>query len=297
MRIGTLVVVGVGLIGGSLALALKARSAVGTVIGIGRSRENLAIARELGVVDRAHALTERWDHEIARADVVLVATPVGQYPALFGRIAAALGEATVVTDAGSTKADVAAAARAAFAGALPRFVPAHPIAGTENSGAAAAFASLYEGRRVIVTPLSETDAGALATVEAMWMACGARVGRLAPDEHDRVFAAVSHLPHVLAAALVAATAERTGGERLLAYAGSGFRDVTRIAAASPEMWRDILLANRDFVGAEIGRCRAELARIEGWLAGGDAGALEHWLARAARVRRTWLAQAPDGNSE
>jgi len=294
VRIETLVVVGVGLIGGSVALALKARGAVGTVVGVGRQRANLATAIERGILDRARTHDERWDGEIARADVVVVAAPVGQYPALFARIAQALGPGTVVTDAGSTKADVVAVARAAFGTALPRFVPAHPIAGTEQSGAAAAFATLYERRRVIVTPLPETDPGALARIEAMWMACGAWIDHLAPERHDRIFAAVSHLPHVLAAALVAELAQRADSAELLDHAGSGFRDVTRIAASSPEMWRDIVMANRAGLRAEIERYRSELGRVADWLAGGDASALEDWLRDAARVRRAWSPPAPDG---
>ncbi len=297
MRIDNLVVIGVGLIGGSVALALKARGAVGTVVGVGRSRANLATAIERGIIDRARTHDEPWDDEIARADVVVVAAPVGQYPALFARIVPALGPHAAVTDAGSTKADVVAAARAAFGAALPRFVPAHPIAGTENSGAAAAFAELYVGRRVIVTPVTETDGGALARIEAMWTACGAQVGRLAPERHDRIFAAVSHLPHVLAAALVAEVAERADGAELLDHAGSGFRDVTRIAASSPEMWRDIALANRARLRAEIECYRTQLERVSAWLEAGDARALEGWLERAALARRDWSPPAQDVRDE
>ncbi len=178
MRIEKLVVVGVGLIGGSCALALRRANAVGTVVGVGRTAANLDDAMRLGIVDRARRLDEDWTRELHDADVVLVAAPVAQYPALFAAIAPALGAQTVVTDAGSTKQDVIAAARAAFGAALPRFVPGHPIAGTEHTGAAAAFATLFNGRNVILTPLPETAPAAVDRVAALWLASGARVTTL-----------------------------------------------------------------------------------------------------------------------
>ncbi|HEY5365367.1 MAG TPA: prephenate dehydrogenase/arogenate dehydrogenase family protein, partial [Casimicrobiaceae bacterium] len=249
--IGKLVVVGVGLIGGSLALALRAAGAVTSVVGVGRSRANLDHALAQRIVDRAHALDDDWVAELADADVVVVAAPVAQFAALFARIAPHIGVGTVVTDAGSSKQDVVAAARLAFAGRSAQFVPAHPIAGSERSGAAAADANLFRGCRVIVTPTAETSATALARVEAMWRAAGATVTALDAAAHDRIFAAVSHLPHVLAHTLVAELASRRDSAALFAHAGPGFRDFTRIAASSPEMWRDVTLANRHALIAEL----------------------------------------------
>jgi len=287
-----LVVVGVGLIGGSAALALKARGAVESVIGVGRSQPNLDEALARGIVDRALPLSARWTAELADADVVLVAAPVAQYAALFAAIAPAVGPHTIVTDAGSTKQDVVSAARAAFGDALPRFVPAHPIAGSEHSGASAATATLYAERTAVVTPLPETDAGAVATVRALWETCGASVAVMDAATHDRIFAAVSHLPHMLAFALVAELAARPDAALYFTHAASGFRDFTRIAGSSPEMWRDIAIANRDALGREIAAFRATLDRMAALVAAGDGAALEALLAEASAARRRWAQSSP-----
>lgn len=289
-RIDKLVVVGVGLIGGSFALAQKAAGCAGSVVGVGRGRLNLEEAVNLGVVDRFVALDGDWTGELAAADFVLVAAPVAQYPALFGAMAAHLGPHTIVTDAGSTKQDVIAAAREALGAALPRFVPGHPIAGTEQSGAAAAFSTLYAERNVVLTPLPETDPLAVATVAAAWQTCGAQVRTLEAAVHDKVFAAVSHLPHVLAFALVDELAGRPDADNLFRFAASGFRDFTRLAGSSPEMWRDIALANRAALQDEIAAFRAKLDRVSAMIAAGDAKALESAFARARAARRTLDAQ-------
>ena len=291
---GKLVVVGVGLIGGSFALALNTAGRVGTTVGIGRGRANLEAAQRLGIVDRGSTLDADWTTELADADVVLVAAPVAQFPALFRAMAGKLGPRTIVTDAGSTKQDVIAAARANLGPAFARFVPGHPIAGTEHTGAEAAFATLFRDRNVVLTPVPQTDPPAVATVGALWTACGARVRTLDPATHDRIFAAVSHLPHLLAFALVDAFAARADAEDIFRYAASGFRDFTRIAAGSPEMWRDIALANRGALLAEIGAYRGELDRIAAMVAGGDGATLEAVFARAATARRTWGAQYDAG---
>ena len=290
MRIEKLVVVGVGLIGGSCALALKHANAVGTVVGIGRTAANLDDAMRLGIVDRARTLRDDWTGELHDADVVLVAAPVAQFPALLAAMAPAVGAQTVVTDAGSTKQDVIAAARVAFGTALPRFVPGHPIAGTEHTGAAAAFATLFDGRNVILTPMSETQPAAVDRVAAMWLTAGARVTTLAADRHDAIFAAVSHLPHVLAFALVAELAARADAGAYFDHAASGFRDFTRIAAGSPEMWRDIALANRDALLAEMDRYGEALKNARALIAAGDSQALTALFERASVARRAWEAK-------
>ncbi len=290
MRIDKLAIVGVGLIGGSCALALKRAGAVKSVVGIGRSAGNLADALRLGVVDRALRIDEAWTGELRDADVVLIATPVAQYPALFAAMAPAIGANTVVTDAGSTKQDVIAAARVALGAALPRLVPGHPIAGTEHTGATAAFPSLFDGRNVILTPLPETAADATERVAAMWQACGARVTALEPERHDAIFAAVSHLPHVLAFALVAELATRPDAATYFEHAASGFRDFTRIAAGSPEMWRDIALANRDALLAEIDRYGDALDKARTLIAESDGEALAALFTQASQARKAWEAQ-------
>ncbi len=291
-----LVVVGVGLIGGSVALALRQATRVGTVVGIGRGRANLEVAQRLGIVDRFRTLDEDWTVEVADADVVLLATPVAQFPALFAALHGKLGPQTIVTDAGSTKQDVIAAARTSLGDAFARFVPAHPIAGTEHTGAAAAFATLFLDRNVVLTPVPESDAGAVATIGALWEACGARLRTLEPSAHDRIFAAVSHLPHLLAFALVDAFASRPDADDIFRYAASGFRDFTRIAAGSPEMWRDISLANREALLAEIAAFRNQLDRVAAMVAAGDAAALEAVFARASSARRAWGARHAPGTA-
>jgi len=286
-RIRTLVVIGVGLIGGSFALALRRRGVAARVIGIGRTRANLESARALGAIDEAHTLDGDWPRVINDADVVMLATPVAQYPALLAQLAPRLSAHTIVTDAGSTKQDVVAAARATLGAALPRFVPGHPIAGSERSGAAAADADLFEAREVILTPLDVTGEDAQSRVAALWQAVGARVTTLTPDAHDRLLASVSHLPHLVAFALMDQLARRSDAAEVIAHAGSGLRDATRIAASSAEMWRDIALANRRALQDELTRFRIVLDEIAAALATGDADALTRIFDRAAALRRAW----------
>jgi prephenate dehydrogenase len=264
--IGKLVVVGVGLIGGSFALAMRNSGATTRVVGVGRRRENLEAAQRRGIVDRSFALDQAWTAELADADLVFFATPVGQMHSLFAEVASKLGARTVLTDAGSTKQDVVAAARAGLGGALPRFVPGHPIAGTEHSGAGAAFDTLFRDKQVLLTPLAETDPEALAQVSECWKRCGARVGHLDPARHDAIFSAVSHLPHALAFALAATLAARPDADQCFALAGSGLRDFTRLASSQPEMWRDICLANRDALRRDLAAYQAELGHVDALLA-------------------------------
>jgi len=281
---GKVVVFGVGLIGGSFALALKAAGQVEEVVGFGRSLGTLAQALDLGVIDRVGA---NPGQEVADADLVLIATPVGQMAGIMARIAPCLGPETVVTDGGSTKSDVVAAARAAFGERIGQFVPAHPIAGAENSGAAAARADLYRERKVVLTALPENPVLNVARVRSAWEWCGARIFELTPAEHDQVFAAVSHLPHLLSFALVHDLAVRENHELFFTFAASGFRDFTRIAASHPEMWRDIALANRDALLLELDRYQAQLVELHTALAAGDGGRLQEIFATARTARRAW----------
>jgi prephenate dehydrogenase len=277
-----LAVIGVGLIGGSFALALKQAKQASHVVGVGRNAVNLKTALERGIIDSAApdaAAAARG------ADLVLVATPVGQFPQVFASLRDAKA---LITDGGSTKRDVIAAARKALGKSIGRFVPAHPIAGAEKSGAGAASADLFHGKRVVVTPLRENRRAAVEQVESTWKACGARVSRMDPEEHDAVLATVSHLPHVLAYALVHNVAKRNNSEQLFSFAAGGFRDFTRIASSHPEMWRDICVANHDRLLQELQSYANELGSIRKLIQKGDAAGLEKLFAAAREARNKWI---------
>jgi prephenate dehydrogenase len=284
--IGRLVVVGVGLIGGSFAAALRRAGAVREVVGLGRTREALGRARELGLIDAA---CDDAAEALRGADLVMLAMPVGATRVALERIAPHLGPATIVTDAGSTKTDVVAAARAVLGPAFARFVPGHPIAGAEKSGADAAFPDLFRGRKTVLTPGAETSPEALRAVRAAWESSGAEVREMSPDAHDAIFAAVSHLPHLLAYALVHDVASRPQAATLFEYAASGFRDFTRIASSHPEMWRDICVANRAALSRELGRYRAALDAMQRLVDAGDGPALEALFRDAREARDRWIA--------
>jgi prephenate dehydrogenase len=232
--------------------------------------------------------------EVSGADLVLIAVPVGKAAEIMARIAPCLGLQTVVTDGGSTKTDVVAAARVHFGDRLGQFVPAHPIAGGENSGALAARADLYVGKQVVLTPLTENSPANVARVRLAWECCGGLIKELTPDDHDRVFAAVSHLPHLLSFALVHDLAGRDDRDRLFSFAASGFRDFTRIAASHPEMWRDICLANREALLQEIDRYRAQLDELREALQRGDGARLEETFDVARTARRAWMESKTKG---
>ena len=279
-------IIGVGLIGGSFALALRRAGAAREIVGVGRTRATLARAVALGIVDAA---TVDIADALQACDLVLIAAPVAQTERILESLAAHLAPATIVTDAGSTKCGVIAAARRALGDKVAQFVPGHPIAGRELNGPDAALADLYDGKRVLLTPLTENDATTVARVRAAWETCGARVDTMAPDRHDAVLAAVSHLPHMLAYVLVAQIAEASDSALKFDLAGGGFRDFTRIAASSPEMWRDIALANRNALLAEVDDYRGRLDAIRAWIADGDGPSLEALFSLASDARLKWKA--------
>jgi prephenate dehydrogenase len=281
------VIFGVGLIGGSFALALKQAGAARNIVGMGRSQQALARALELGIIDSAGASVA---DAMLGADLVLVAAPVAQTEAILAALLPYLEDGAVVTDAGSTKSDVIEAARKALGDRIGQFVPGHPIAGRESNGPDAAIADLYCGKKAVLTPLAENSAADVERVAAAWSACGAIVHRLTPAEHDKVFAAVSHLPHLLAFALVDDIARKPHADLLFQYAASGFRDFTRIAASSPEMWRDISLANRDALLGELDAYLAQLTGLRAMLAESDGAAIESVYANARRARRQWTGE-------
>ena len=278
-------IVGVGLIGGSTALALKRAGMVGEVIGVGRNTASLNAAMRLGVIDRALAITEA----AAISDCILIATPVRQMPEIFRVIAPHLRADAIVMDAGSTKQDVVAAARLALAEKVRQFIPAHPIAGREISGVAAADTTLYENKNVVLTPLAENSVEIIAKAEAFWRACGANVLTMSAESHDAIFAAVSHLPHMLAFALVDEFAARANAKTLFSFAASGFRDFTRIAGSSPEMWRDIALNNREALLVEMDAYLKKVAEFRELVAGADAAKIEAVMQRSHDAKANWLA--------
>lgn len=286
VRFGRVAVIGVGLIGGSFALGLKAGGACASVVGTGRDPANMRVALERGIVDEVESEPHK---AVQDADLILVATPVAQFEAVFARIAPALKSTAIVTDAGSTKQDVVAAARRVLGARVAQFVPAHPIAGAEHSGAAAAKPDLFLGRRVVLAPLPENSVASVDAVAAAWQACGARIFRMSAAEHDATFAAVSHLPHLLAFALVHEFAGRENSGQLFGYAAGGFRDFTRIASSHPEMWRDICVANRPALLAELDRYIEKLQALRGPVAAGDGPALERVFSEARDARNRWLA--------
>ena len=282
-------IIGVGLIGGSFALALRRECATLRVIGIDRDAGALDDALRRGVIDEAASPAAAAD-----CDVILIAVPVRQFPTVLNEIACYLKPETVVTDTGSTKQDVIAAARAVLGNKISRFVPGHPIAGREHTGVAAAASELFEGKNVVLTPIAENTAESIERVRFLWRACGAKVIEIPAETHDAVFAAVSHLPHLLAFALVDEFAARPNAKTLFSFAASGFRDFTRIASSSPEMWKDIALNNREALLRELNSYEAQLVVFRRALEANDGDALQNLMARAKHARDRWLAGELDG---
>ncbi|MDR3429073.1 MULTISPECIES: prephenate dehydrogenase [Silvimonas] len=279
-----LVLLGTGLIGGSFALALKRARLVERVVGVGRNSANLTRALELNVIDEA-------SHDAATAvqgaDLVLLGTPVGQMGALMQAIAPHLADDCIVTDGGSTKQDVAGLFRAFLPGHLHHCVPGHPIAGSDLSGAAAAQYGLFEGRRVVLTPFAETAQNALQQVETLWQQCGARVYTMTPEQHDGIFSAVSHVPHLLAFAYMNAVLAKTDAQSCLDFAATGFRDFTRIAGSHPDMWRDIALANRSAILGDLRSCATQLQQVIALVEAGDEAGMAEYFSTASQARVAW----------
>jgi prephenate dehydrogenase len=280
-----IVIFGAGLIGGSFALALKKAQAVRQVVGVGRSVAAMERARELGIVD---VIATSVAAAVDGADLILIAAPVAQTGAILAAIEPHLQPGMVVTDAGSTKTDVVAAARQALGAKIGQFVPGHPIAGRELNGPDAAIDHLYVGKKTVLAPLPENSDADIARVAQAWEACGAIIHRLTPEKHDRIFAAVSHLPHLLAYVLVDDVARKPHADLLFQYAASGFRDFTRIAGSSAEMWRDISLANQTALLEELDSYMLQLGRLRASLAAADGAAIEAVFANAQQARQNWI---------
>lgn len=280
-----IVLIGVGLIGGSFVLDLKRKGLVREVAGIDLDADNLARALERGVVDSAHTALQA--DVLAGADLVLLATPVASLPALCRTLAPLLPEHCLVSDVGSTKQSALAAFAEHLPQHLPRCVAAHPIAGSDRHGALAAQFGLFQDKKLVLCPHDRQDAAALARVASLWQAVGAQTCCLSAEEHDAVFAAVSHLPHLLAYSYMHQVATAADSAKWLDFAGSGFRDFTRIAASSPTVWADITLANRDSLLALLSAQQQELADLQQWLRDGNRAALLDFFRVASRAREDW----------
>jgi prephenate dehydrogenase len=277
-------VIGTGLMGGSFALALKRAGLVKRVIGYSKSPSTTERAKKLGVIDDA---AESALLAVSGSDIVLVAVPVAATETTFRAIRHLVEPGVLFMDVGSTKRDVVDAARRVLKERVASFVPAHPIAGKEAGGVQHADAALYQGRQVILTPLAQTDAALVQKATDVWSAIGCQVLKMSPDNHDAAFAAVSHLPHLLAFAYFSAVSRQPAGNDFLSLAGPGFRDFTRIAASDPGVWRDVLIANREEILKQSLRFRHTLDAIEHVMRSGNAEALEDLIRQAADARGAW----------
>jgi prephenate dehydrogenase len=284
MKFEKLALIGCGLMGGSFALALKKAGLVDLVMGYSVSERTRQKALDLGVID---AMASNVVTAVQGADLVLVAVPVSATQATFAALAPALSAQALLMDVGSTKTDVVAAAMATLGERLPCFVPAHPIAGKEVAGVEHADADLYQNRQLILTPMATSGLRKIAQAHDVWEALGSHVITLNPEQHDATFAAVSHLPHLVAFALVNAVAQQPKGADHLSMAGPGFRDFSRIAASDPTVWRDILLANRAHVMHQSNLLRQALDQLETAMAEGNAQALENLITQASQTRAQW----------
>jgi prephenate dehydrogenase len=283
-------IIGVGLIGGSLARALRTAGVTREIIGVSRKSETLGKALELGVIDRGETDVSK----VGPVDVVVIATPVRAMPGIMRALAPHLGSETVVTDVGSVKGFVCDAADRHLGEAATRFVPAHPIAGTEHSGVEASFASLFQDRTVILTPREITSQSAVETVASLWRPTGAEVASMDPQRHDDLLAATSHLPHMVAYALVSCLARHPQADELFHLAAGGFYDFTRIASSDPEMWRDIGLTNTGPLVESMKAFRVELDALIRALETGDEQGLQRAFAHAKDARDGGLAKKHGG---
>ena len=275
-------IIGVGLIGGSLAKVLKAKSLAGRIVGAGRSRQTLDLARTLGVIDHMELDVKQ---AVEGSDLVVLASPVGMFGSIAREIGPYLKKGAILTDVGSVKGGLVKE----IEDATPldvHFVPGHPIAGKEKFGVAEAMETLFHGATCILTPTKKTDVRALDVVKDIWLAAGSKIVIMDADTHDKIFAAVSHMPHVAAFAMMCAVTDlKAGTENYIKYSGAGFRDFTRIAASSPEMWKDICLLNRDNIVQMLDRYQIALSNFKDELLAGDGIRLEAHLKVASDARR------------
>lgn len=279
-----LCIIGVGLIGGSLARALREAGVVGDVIGAGRNEQHLQQAVELGVIDRYEL---QLSQAVEQADMVVIAVPMLAMQTVFEQIKDHIPDECIITDVGSAKAQAVSAAEKVFGQIPENFVPGHPIAGTEKSGVAASFAELFKDRRIILTPTEQNSKAAISKVRQMWQACGAEVQEMNIQHHDEVLAATSHLPHMLAYALVDTLARMDDSQEIFSYAAGGFRDFTRIASSDPNMWHDICLANSEALLKVMHQFKDDLQLLINAIEKGDSEFLKQTFTRAKQARDTY----------
>lgn len=285
-RIGTLAIIGAGLIGGSFALALKAAGRVERVLGVGRSLDSLEQAKALSVIDEVATM----EQAAQEADLILVAVPVGSFANVFATLKPHLTDRVILTDAGSTKGNVVKVARKFLQERVSQFVPAHPMAGSHLCGPQAARADLYVDRKLILCPLPENDPETVSVVESMWRACGARILEMPWEQHDEAVAAISHLPHWLASMYVYQITQSADADVKFEVAGTGFADFTRVAQGSDEMWRDIFMVNRDAVCSQLAEFEAQLAQARKALEREDFDWIVQMLRVSAKARQDWEKQ-------
>jgi len=279
-----IVIFGVGLIGGSVALALKKKHPEVNIIGVGRLPAHLETALSLGLIDAA---STNIAEAVVDADVILIATPVAQTPIILKSIQPHLSKNTIITDVGSTKSDVIACAKEILGPQNNQFIGGHPIAGAEKSGASAAKIDLFINKNVVLTPTEHTDDWVKNTITQLWLDCGAQVTQMPAKKHDEIFASVSHLPHLLAFTLVNDIANHPNAAQLFSFAASGFRDFTRIAGSHPEMWRDIALANQNALLASLTRYQQALSSLKSLLENQDGDGLQALFEHASKARNAW----------
>ena len=279
-----ILIFGVGLIGGSIALSAKKSGLASDIVGVGRNQDNLKDAIKLKLIDRT---SQDLKKDIAEAHIIIIATPVAQFPSILNTIKPHLSSQTIITDVGSTKTDVIESAKQILGSHYSQFIGGHPIAGSEKHGAVAAHIDLFKNKNVILTPDQETSLEAKEKIGTLWKNAGAIVSNMSHSDHDKIFSTISHLPHLLAFSLVDMITQRTNANELLKFAASGFKDFTRIAASSPEMWKDITLANKKFILEDIKHFENQIKLLKEAIEHKDAKKILALFENASKTRNEW----------
>ena len=279
-----ILIFGVGLIGGSIALSAKKSCFASDIVGVGRNQDNLNDAIKLKLIDR---ISQDLKKDISEAHIIIIATPVAQFPIILKLIQPHLSSHTIITDVGSTKTDIIKSAKQILGPQYSQFIGGHPIAGSEKHGATAAHIDLFKNKNVILTADQDTSFEAKQKIEMLWKNAGAIVSNMSHNDHDKIFSTISHLPHLLAFSLVDMITQRTNANELLKYAASGFKDFTRIAASSPEMWKDITLANKKFILEDIQLFENQIKLLKEAIEQEDTKKILALFENASKTRNEW----------